>query len=62
MNKGNFRFYIKVCTALNIQARLIHEELYSVFGDEAPSLRTFERWTKWFRENREEVEDEARSG
>ena len=60
MNKENFRFYIKVRTALNIQARVIYEELYSVFADEAPPLRTVERWTKWFREGREEVEDEAR--
>ena len=62
MSKENFRFYVKVRTALNLQARAIYEELHSVFGDEAPPLRTVERWTKWFREGREEVEDEARPG
>ena len=62
MNAENFRFYIKVRTALNIQARIIYDELYSVYGDRAPSLRTVERCSKMFREGREELEDEARSG
>ena len=35
INKQNFRFYIKVRTALSIQARVIYEELYSVIDDEA---------------------------
>ena len=61
MSAENFRFYIKVRTALNIQARIIYGELYSVYGDQAPSLRTVERWSKLFREGREELEDEARS-
>ncbi|CAF4115365.1 unnamed protein product, partial [Rotaria sp. Silwood2] len=42
-------------TALKIEARIIYEELASVCGDEAPSLRTIERWAKWFREGREDV-------
>ncbi|CAF4124123.1 unnamed protein product [Rotaria sordida] len=62
MTTENFRFYTKVRTALNIQARIIHDELYSVYGDQAPSLRAVERWSKLFREDREEVEDEARHG
>jgi hypothetical protein len=33
MNKENFRFYIKVRTALDIPATVIHDELYSVHGD-----------------------------
>ncbi len=49
-------------TALNILASVIYDELYSVHGDQAPSLRTVERWSTWFREGREEVEDEARPG
>ena len=40
MNNENFRFYIKVSTALNIQPKLIHDELYSVFGDQGPSYNT----------------------
>ncbi|CAF1689141.1 unnamed protein product, partial [Adineta ricciae] len=62
MSAENFRFYIKVRTALNIQARIIHDELNLVYGDQAPSLRTVERWSKLFRDGREEIEDEARSG
>ncbi|CAF4991367.1 unnamed protein product, partial [Rotaria sp. Silwood1] len=34
----------------------------TVFGDEAPSYRTVARWAQWFREGREEIEDEERSG
>jgi len=62
MSTENFRFYIKVRTALNIQARIIHDELYSVYGDQAPSLTTVKRWSKLFREGREEIEDETRPG
>ena len=62
MDKENFRFYIKVRTALDIPAKVIHNELYSVHGDEASSFRTVKRWNKWFCEGREEVEDEARPG
>ncbi|CAF1593751.1 unnamed protein product, partial [Didymodactylos carnosus] len=50
MNKENFRFYIKVCTALHIELKAIRDELYSVFGDEAPSHSTVVRWSKRFRE------------
>ena len=53
MTTENFRFYIKVRTALHIQARIIHDELYTVYGDEAPSLRTVERWSMFFRVGRE---------
>ncbi|CAF1525642.1 unnamed protein product, partial [Rotaria sp. Silwood1] len=62
MSTENFRFYIKTRTALNIQARIIHDELYSVYGDQAPSLRIVERWSKLFRDGREELEDTARPG
>ena len=40
MSKENFRFYIKVRTALNISAGAIYDELYSVYGDQAPSYAT----------------------
>ena len=62
MNKENFRFYIQVRTALNIPATTIYDELYSVHGDQAPSLRTVKRWAKCVREGREEIEDEPRPG
>ncbi|CAF3709708.1 unnamed protein product [Rotaria sp. Silwood1] len=62
MSTENFRFYIKVRTELNIPPSVIHNELFSVYGDEAPSLRTVQRWSKSFREGREEIEDEVRPG
>ena len=62
MDKEYFRFYIKVRTALNIEPILIHNELSTVFGDESPPLRTVQRWSKWFRDGREDVEDEERPG
>ncbi|CAF2916533.1 unnamed protein product [Rotaria sp. Silwood2] len=62
MDKENFRFYIKTRTALNIPAKIIHNELYSVHSNQALSFRTVKRWNKWFREGREEIEDEARPG
>ena len=62
MEKENFRFYIKVRTALNIRPTIIHDELRTVFGDEAPSFRSVARWSQWFREGREEIEDETRPG
>ncbi|CAF1520388.1 unnamed protein product, partial [Rotaria sordida] len=35
-------------TALHIGPIAIHNELHTVFGDEAPSLRTVQRGSKWF--------------
>ena len=62
MDKENFRAYIKVRTALSIQPKTIHDELYSVFGDQAPSYGTVAKWSKWFREGRETIEDHPRPG
>ncbi|CAF3769436.1 unnamed protein product, partial [Rotaria sordida] len=62
MDKENFRFYIKVRTALNIQAIAIHDELRTVFGDDAPSFLTVARWAQCFHEDREDIQDEERSG
>ncbi|CAF0991750.1 unnamed protein product [Rotaria sordida] len=62
MDKEYFCFHIKVCPVLHIKPIVIHNELRTVFGDEAPPLRTVQRWSKWFREGREEVEDEERPG
>ena len=55
MNNENFRFYIKVRTVLNIQPKLIHDELYSVFGDQGPSINTVAKWSRWFREKNEKI-------
>ncbi|CAF5140816.1 unnamed protein product, partial [Rotaria sp. Silwood1] len=62
MHKENYRFYIKVRTALGISPTIIRDELTIAFGDEAPPYATVSRWAQWFREGREEIEDEARPG
>ncbi len=62
MSKENFRFYIKVRTALNIPPGVIYDELYSIYSEQAPSYATVKRWAKSFNEGREEIEDEARPG
>ena len=61
MDKEDFRFYIKVRTALNIQPTIIRDELCTIFGDEAPSFRTVAKWSKYFHEGGEEIDDETRS-
>ncbi|CAF3987181.1 unnamed protein product [Rotaria sordida] len=48
----------EVRSVLNVETTIIHDELRTVFGDEAPSYRTIARWAQWFREGREEIEDE----
>ena len=62
MSKENFRFYMKMRTALNIPPGVIYDELYSVYSEQAPSYAAVERWAKSFNEGRQEIEDEARSG
>ena len=61
MNKQHIRFYIKVRTALDIQPIVIYNELHTAFGDQAPILRTVQRWSQVFLESQKEVADEERS-
>ncbi|CAF1086736.1 unnamed protein product [Didymodactylos carnosus] len=56
------RYYIKIRTRLGIDPTTIHEELTTALGPNAPSYRTVARWAKRFREGREDVNDEPRSG
>ena len=51
---------IKVRIALNIQPKLILDELYSVFGDEDPSYNTVAKWLRSFQEGRADIQDQAR--
>ena len=62
MDKESFRFYTKMRIAPHIQPTIIHDELCPVFGDEARSFRTVVKWSQYFREGREEINDEKRSG
>ncbi len=56
------RYYIKIKTILGIDPKTIHEELTAALGPNAPSYSTVARWAKRFREGREDVNDEPRSG
>jgi hypothetical protein len=51
-----------MCTALSIQPKLIYDELHSIFGDQATPYSKVTRWSKWFREGREEIEGQPRIG
>ena len=62
MDNEYFRFYTEVRTALHTESKVILNELSSVFGDAAPPLLTVQRWSKCFRDGREEVQDKERAG
>ena len=36
--------------------------VYSVFGDQGPSYNTVAKWSRWFREEREDIQDQPRPG
>jgi transposase len=56
------RYYIKIRTILKIDPKTIYEELVTALGPSAPSYTTVTRWAKRFREGREDVNDDPRSG
>ncbi|CAF4420278.1 unnamed protein product, partial [Rotaria sp. Silwood2] len=56
------RYYIKIRTILGINPKTIHEELATASGSKAPSYPTVAEWAKRFREGREDVNDDPRSG
>ena len=56
------RYYIKIRTILGINPKTIHEELVTALGSKAPSYPTVAEWAKRFREGREDVNDDPRSG
>jgi hypothetical protein len=62
VDKENFRFYIKVRTALNIQPIIIHDEYVLFSTMKLLLLGLLQRWSKWFYEGREEIDDKTRPG
>ena len=60
MEKVNFWFYIQVWQFLGFDALSTWNDLNSYAVDEAPSLRTVQRWFKSFKYGRQEIEDLAR--
>ena len=62
MEKLHFRFFIKAQVLLGNSNKDIHNDLKTAFGDRAPPYKTVSRWAKRFRDGREDVEDDPRSG
>ena len=47
---------------MRIDSKKIYEELTTALGHSSPAYRTVAMWAKHFREGREDVNDEPRSG
>jgi len=62
MENVNFRFYIKTQYKLGKQAIEIFNQLKAVYNDQAPSYATVARWVALFKNGRESIEDDPRSG
>lgn len=62
MNNEYNRYYIRIRTILGIAPKAIHEELATALGPDAPAYRTVAKWAERFREERENVNDDPRSG
>ncbi|CAF1165926.1 unnamed protein product [Rotaria sordida] len=56
------RYYIKIRTGLGINAKTICEELTETLGSDASAYSTLKKWAQRFREGREDVRDDPRSG
>ncbi|CAF1396403.1 unnamed protein product, partial [Rotaria sp. Silwood1] len=56
------RYYIKIRAILGIDSKTIFDELTEALGPDAPSYPTVRRWAKRFREGRDDVTDDPRSG
>ncbi|CAF1284464.1 unnamed protein product [Adineta steineri] len=61
-NPGNPIEISGIRTILGADPTTTHQELSTAIGFNAPSYSTVARWAKRFREGREDVDDEARSG
>ena len=53
---------IKFCCKVDFSATKTVELIQKAYGDAALSLTTIFEWHKWFREGRESVKDDERSG
>ena len=56
------RHHIKIRTILRIDTKTIYEELTQALGSDAPSDRTVRRWAQCFHEEKEDVDEDPRSG
>jgi len=56
------RAYIKMRTALKVEATAIHQDLVTILGDSAYSYRSVAEWSRRFKAGRDSVEDDPRPG
>jgi len=56
------RFVIRFLNARNMLPTEIHHQICQVYGDNAMSDGIVRKWVRMFKEGRENVHDEARSG
>ncbi|XP_061193207.1 histone-lysine N-methyltransferase SETMAR-like [Saccostrea echinata] len=59
---AEIRSHIKACAKLKKSAMETFEEVHNIYGDQQPSYRTVSRWLKKFKDERESVKDDVRSG
>jgi hypothetical protein len=68
LNICSFRTYpeqqtvIRFFTLKELKARVIHTELESAYGPEAPALPTVKKWRRRFHQGRTDLFDDPRSG
>lgn len=62
LKKIEHRAVIKFLTKQGKTQKSIHEEMFSVYQDSAPSLSTVQKWSSEFKRGRESIEDDPRPG
>ncbi|XP_065642595.1 histone-lysine N-methyltransferase SETMAR-like [Hydra vulgaris] len=62
MEKFEYRAYIKTRALLGVSAQAISDELVLVHGNQAPKYSTVAKWNTLFKDGRESLEDDPRSG
>ncbi|XP_065664642.1 protein GVQW3-like [Hydra vulgaris] len=62
MKKFEYRAYIKTRGLLGVSAQAITDELVLVHGDQASKYSTVVKWATLFKDGRENLEDDPRSG
>ncbi|XP_065650652.1 protein GVQW3-like [Hydra vulgaris] len=62
MEKFEYRAYIKTRALLGVSAQAISDELVLVHGNQAPKYSTVAKWATLFKDGRESLDDDPRSG
>ena len=62
VNVLEVRAVIRFCVLRRLKNSTIHEQLCEAYGAAAPSLSVVKDWAKRFRDGRETLEDDPRSG